>query len=276
MKDNQRTPERIRFHYEVEKELAGKLRAADRKERMHLYSSVYNELFTRVTDHPQIVQKASLEAQQQAVNWQIKLLKPLLSNKKTFMEIGSGDCSLSFAATKYAKYVYAVDVSEEIARNAATPKNFNLVISDGISIPVQENSIDVCYSNQLMEHLHPDDAFDQLKNIYTALSEGGKYLCITPNKLAGPHDVSKYFDREATGFHLKEYTIVELNRLFKKAGFSSTKAMLSFKNNIWTIPVEAVGFMERALSIFPYKIRRKLALNPIINRFLGIYIVGCK
>ena len=71
-----------------------------------------------------------------------------------------------------------------------------------------------------MEHLHPDDAVDQLKNIYNALVNGGKYICITPNRLTGPHDISKYFDNVATGFHLKEYTVTELSGLFREVGFS--------------------------------------------------------
>ena len=62
-----------------------------------------------------------------------------------------------------------------------------------------------------MEHLHPDDALEQLQNIYSALVPGGIYLCITPNRLSGPQDVSRDFDMVATGFHLKEYTISELS-----------------------------------------------------------------
>lgn len=62
-----------------------------------------------------------------------------------------------------------------------------------------------------MEHLHPDDAYEQLQEIYNALIPGGIYICITPNRLSGPHDVSQYFDSIATGFHPKEYTTVEMN-----------------------------------------------------------------
>ena len=66
---------------------------------------------------------------------------------------------------------------------ADTTTNFELIISDGISIPVPAGSIDFAYSNQLMEHLHPDDAESQLENVFTALRPGGAYLCITPNRL---------------------------------------------------------------------------------------------
>ena len=72
-----------------------------------------------------------------------------------------------------------------------------------------------------MEHLHPDDAIVQLTNIKNALTNGGKYICITPNRINGPHDISRYFDKEASGFHLKEYTFTDLNKIFKNIGFST-------------------------------------------------------
>jgi len=60
------------------------------------------------------------------------------------------------------------------------PANFTLIISDGCSIPAQRNSVDVAYSNQLMEHLHPDDALEQVHNVLDVLKPGGVYICITP------------------------------------------------------------------------------------------------
>ena len=69
----------------------------------------------------------------------------------------------------------------------------------------------------------------QLKNIYQALAPGGSYLCFTPNRLSGPHDISKYFDEVATGFHLREYTNTELVAIFKKTGFSEIMVYMGFK-----------------------------------------------
>ena len=39
-----------------------------------------------------------------------------------------------------------------------------------------------------------------LANLYRALKPGAVYVCITPNRLSGPHDISLYFDSVATGF----------------------------------------------------------------------------
>ena len=52
-----RTKENIREHYDVEKELAHKLRNATKEERGKLYSSLYDELYRRVPHHPQLRKK---------------------------------------------------------------------------------------------------------------------------------------------------------------------------------------------------------------------------
>jgi SAM-dependent methyltransferase len=115
--------------------------------------------------------------------------------------------------------VYALDVSAEITRTDTLPANFSLILSDGTTIDVPPDSITVAYSNQLMEHLHPDDALEQLSNIYRALAPGGIYICVTPNRLTGPHDISRHFDPVATCLHLKEYTNTELMALLRRVGF---------------------------------------------------------
>lgn len=143
-----------------------------------------------------------------------------MNANKIFLEVGAGDCAFSFEVSKLVKKVYAVDVSEILTDNSVISENFKLILSDGSSIPVSKDSVDIAYSNQLMEHLHPEDAKTQLENIYSSLVDGGIYICLTPSKLYGPHDISKYFDSVATGFHLKEYTITELNKLFQQVGFS--------------------------------------------------------
>ncbi len=49
-----RSLERLRAHYEMDRHLASKLREADKSERRQLYTTVYDELFRSVPDHPQI------------------------------------------------------------------------------------------------------------------------------------------------------------------------------------------------------------------------------
>lgn len=274
-----RNIEQIKEHYEIEKELASRLKNSSVQERQYLYTALYDELFKKVLLHPQLTRKSSPEASAWVVAQRMQLLSRFLNPDKTFLEVGPGDCSLSIEVSKYVKKVYAVDVSNEIAKNIVFPQNFEFSISEGCNIPVPENSIDVAYSHQLMEHLHPDDAFVQLQNIYKALAPKGIYICITPNRLSGPHDISKYFDEIATGFHLKEYTVTELAELFRKVGFSKISLYKSYQRTNLEIPLISgtlpiFRFCEEVLGVLPYSLRRKIASLPIL--FRGMTVVGTK
>jgi SAM-dependent methyltransferase len=271
-----RTPKQLREHYEFEKQLANKLRNASREERRILYSVVYDEFYRFMRQNPHLGFKIDPESKFVDVQTRMKLLKRYLTDKSIFLEIGPGDCSLSFEVAKYVKKVYAIDVCNEITKIIVPPKNFELIISDGSSIPVQKDSINIAYSNQLMEHLHPDDALDQLQNIYEALIPGSVYICTTPNRLIGPSDISKYFDKVSTGFHLKEYTVKELHILFCKAGFSKIYIYLGGKGYYIKFPLFLIESFEKFLNILPFSFRKKIINTSLSQALLGIRIVGEK
>ena len=271
-----RTMEQLKEHYEIEKELAAKLRNASREDRRHLYTTLYDELFQRVTHHSQLTQKASPQEKEFAAAKQMNFINPFLVKDITFLEVGPGDCALSFEVAKLAKQVYAIDISESITSGMTQPPNFHLIISDGTSIPLPPNSINVAYSNQLMEHLHPDDAFEQMENIYNTLIPGGIYICITPNRLNGPHDISRHFDEVATGLHLKEYTSFELVRLFKKAGFSQVKLYFSIRKKYRILPTLPIIIYEKFLEIIPKALREYFLRTPPFSYLIGTRFVAIK
>jgi SAM-dependent methyltransferase len=275
-----RTSEEIEITYKLEKELAHKLKSATREERLNsnLYTSAYNDFFSQLPQHPVQQLKDNAESSAAVVDAWMPALRPFLRPEMTFLEIGPGDCSLSLRIAKEAKKVYAVDVSDEVTKDLDLPSNFELAISDGCSIPVPENSVDVAYSHQMIEHLHPEDAAEQLQNLYKVLRKGGVYVCMTPNRLSGPHDTSKFFDDIATGWHLKEYTVGELCDLFRAAGFSKI-SYFKIQNNLQlelplnTLTLPLLKLCEKTLEVLPASLRRNLALK---LQFRGITIVGTK
>lgn len=278
---SERSAEQIRQHYLIEKELAARLRAANKEERQHLYRDVYDELFRSVPDHPQLQSKrASARVQadvyHQSINHRLDFLRKRLSPEVTYLEIGPGDCSLAIEVAKHVRKVYAVDVSAEIAKDVALPGNLELIISDGCSIPVPENSIDLAYSDQLMEHLHPDDAMDQLKNVYRALAPGGGYICITPNRLSGPHDVSQYFDDVATGFHLKEYTLTELLRIFRSVGFRRFQVLVGARGTHFQVPAILAKGLEFLLEKAGGRLGGRVARGLPLRLILGVKLIAWK
>lgn len=278
--DKYRRPsEQLEEHYQVEKRLAEQLRNANKAERKGLYTSLYDQLYTRVTHVPKLKRKADPEATAWVVAQRLQLLSQYLKPDLTFLEIGPGDCSLSVKISRQVKQVYALDVSNEITKNLDMPDNFELIISDGCNVPVPAETVQLAYSHQLMEHLHPEDAEEQLSGIYQAIAPGGKYICITPNRLSGPHDISRYFDDVATGFHLKEYTVSEIYQLFKQVGFSKVvwvknkgKITLRFSLSFATIPF--IKGLEWGLDRLPFALRRKVANTPLL--FRGMTIIGTK
>jgi SAM-dependent methyltransferase len=264
----------LKEHYLVERELAQRLREAPREERRRLYAQVYDELFRRVPNHPQLTNKISPEVSQARTQLQMNLLKRFVKPDIAFLEVGSGDCSLCFRMAREVRFVHGVDVSDEITKCDRPPANFALSLSDGTSIPVGHGTIDVAYSHQLMEHLHPDDALEQLENIHAALVPNGRYVCITPNRLTGPHDVSRYFDHEPRGFHLKEYSTYEVAKLLKRVGFRKLRAAVGGRGVYWFVPTWVVTPVERALELLPDELRRTLALR--IKFLFGVRMVATK
>lgn len=271
-KDQHRTVAQLKEHYEIEKELATRLRESSREERSSLYASLYNELFRRVPHHPQLTQKSSLEDAVKVVSHQLRFLRRFLERNGVFVEIGAGDCALSFAVARLVKKVYAVEVSQEISKRLTCPKNFELLLFDGCTIPLPANSANSVYSHQLMEHLHPDDALEQLENIYRILMSRGMYICITPNRLSGPHDISEYFDVVASGFHLKEYTNTELSNLFKQVGFSKVRAYVGAREIYTRFPLFLLKLLESLLERLPHSISKPIARLSLLN----IRLVGTK
>jgi SAM-dependent methyltransferase len=269
-----RSREQIVEHYQIEKELAQKLRRASREQRRGLYTEVYDELLKRVRHHPLLHARRTPEDIARTVNAELAHLAPYITPDTQFLEVGAGGCQLSLALSRRVKKVIAVDVSNEITAHVQPPPNFQLVISNGTNIPVPPGSIDVAFSNQLMEHLHPDDASEQLREIYTALAPGGTYLCFTPNSMSGPHDVSRGFDPVATGFHLHEYTVAELDRMFRHVGFKNVQSILP-KGNM-RVPASAMKALESCVSALPGRLSQKVAYMWPMRGILGIRMVASK
>jgi SAM-dependent methyltransferase len=263
-------------HYQVEKKLANVLRAATRTERRRLYSAAYEELFRRVPHHGQLTRKVSESERSEHTSAQMRLLNRFLKPDTSFLEIGAGDCALSLSIARRVREVYALDVSALITQADGVPANFHLVLSDGTSIPVPHGSIDVAYSNQLMEHLHPDDALEQLANIYRALAPGGVYICITPNRLTGPHDISRYFDSVACGFHLKEYTITELRALFRKVGFRKITHYARYHGTHVAVPSTVTRALESGINAMSDPRRDRVARSRAVRGVLEIRLAARK
>ncbi len=258
-----RTYESVLHHYEVESAIAKRLMAADRETRKQIYSTMYDELFAQVPDHPRLTRRADEEATRKMNRRKMRLIAPFVRPDGNVLEFGAGDCRFSFELAKIARKVYAVDIADQIGPDAARPENFELVVYNGYDLNLPENSIDTAFSDQLIEHLHPEDTEHHFRIVHRVLKPGGVYTFRTPHRLTGPHDVSRYFSETAEGFHLKEWTYGELASLLKGLGFSSVEAYWFGRDQLIRLPVSAFRSTEALLRHLPLA-RRKGKLRYLI------------
>jgi SAM-dependent methyltransferase len=135
--------------------------------------------------------------------------------------------------------------------------NVEDVLTDGSSLPMESESADFAFSDQFLEHLHPEDAREHLREVVRVLKPGGIYMCVTPNRLSGPHDISGYFDDVAQGLHLKEYSACELIAALRASGFRSVDILA--KAGTPPVPLWRVRLIESILGVVPISVRRNLA-----------------
>ena len=275
MKHQARSPERVRAHYLAERAIANRLRrAATFEERRRIVSGMYDELFRQVPDHPRLVERDTAhQERERTVRWNLAQLRPYLTPGCVFLEVGAGDCALAIQVAETASLAYAVDISDQTG-GRPLPENCRLVLTDGRSIDVPPGSIDVAFSDQLMEHLHPDDALAQLNNIRRCLKPGGVYLCVTPNRLYGPTDVSGEFDEVATGFHLREYSLREIRELFSKAGFTDLQVFVGARGHYARCASRPLEAVESALEHLPFRARRRIAGTKPMRALLGVRVAA--
>lgn len=267
---NPRPAEDIIAQYEYERAAAQRLMQSKREERRHLYTSVYEELFRRFPDHPEL--RVDPAARWQQVEQQAAKVRALCRPDMTFLEIGAGDCRFAYAIAPCVKTVYALEVTEaKLPKETPPPSNFKLLTFDGFDFPLPDSSIDFAYTNQVIEHLHPEDVEYHLREVYRVLCVGGYYLCITPHRFVGPCDISRYFTREATALHLREYTYHELSRLMQRLGFKKQATLIGNR----VMPLTLVLAMERTLENLPYSLRKSLATKIPAFR-ASLKIIGYK
>lgn len=262
MPDDPRTPDRIRHHYEVEKELSARLRASTREERTELFKTLYTELFNRVEDHPRLTRRETEESSRRNIEAQLRLLRPHFSGtgpKPVLIEFAPGDCRLAGAAAPSCERVYGVDISDQRAPGEVSPGNFELIVYDGYHLDLPEACADIAFSYQFLEHLHPDDVAPHFELVGRLLKPGGVYVFDTPHRFSGPHDVSVHFGETLDCFHFQEWTYREMRRLLKRHGFSRT-AIQRKGRILRNTPLNLAhdGF-EALVGVLPKMLRRRFS-----------------
>jgi SAM-dependent methyltransferase len=257
----ERTYAQLRNHYEVEKVLATRLKkTASRQERQQLYGSMYAELFARVPDHPRLKMRDNPEATRCLNASRLKLIRPFIHPNAIFVEFGAGDCRFVLSISERVRFAYGVDIADQVGDTFHRANNFRLIVYNGFELDIPKNSADVVFSDQLIEHLHPDDTEFHFGLVKSILRRGGVYVFRTPHRFRGPQDVSRYFADVAEGFHLKEWTYTEIAQVLDKVGYSVWWGYWQAKSVTLRLPADYFIAIESMLNGFSRQSRRFLGL----------------
>lgn len=254
-----RKPESLRKHYETEKEIAQRLKRADRKTRKKIYISMYDELFEKIPDHSRLKRRESDKKSKQAVKYNLNFIKKHLKSTGHYLEFAPGDGKLAFEVARKAEKVTAVDISDQLPQNAIIPRNMQLVIYDGYTLDLLPECADLVFSNQLIEHFHPEDTEAHFRLVHRLLKPNCGYAFKTPHRFSGPWDISRYFSNTPEGFHLKEWTYIELIDLLKNVGFNKVETYYYLKLVFFRFPILYFTAVEKFFSIFPKSIRQVIS-----------------
>jgi len=263
-----RSPEAFRHHFAVEKELAARLRVRERSERATLVPELYGELYRRVPDHPRSKQSAKALEETSFYQSRMNLVQSFLGAEIDFVEFGAGDGGFTRQVLSLVRSAVSLEVCEQVGEEGIQNAGPKWIYYDGLTVPLPDQSYDVAFSYQVLEHVHPDDVPLHLQEAARILKPRGVYVLSTPHLFSGPHDISRHFTDQLETFHMKEWTYAELAKEMKKAGFLKIGAYVKGRHR------GRIGFMfwhlaEFIMSLSPSGFRKTLA-----RRFLNNVVIS--
>jgi SAM-dependent methyltransferase len=275
-----RPSERIIAHYELERRLASGLRTAAKSERESgLYTQLYDALLGELDDHPRKrpVTHKGQRRRENYVRRQVRMIRNRAGPNDIFLEMGGGDCEVALRVSPHVRQSIVIDVTDELVPPDAAAPNFQFIKTATIAVPLPDASIDFIYSNQVMEHLHPEDAIEQVRELMRVLKPGGRYLCRTPSRITGPHDVSRYFEPVALGTHMREYTYRDLTAILTGAGFRDVRVLLAPRAyDLFGLPRGLAFAIEDILARVPRRLHTRICRSRIVRALLGVTMIAQK
>lgn len=141
----------------------------------------YNEIYliqNEINQHVQSNKRLEIEHGREL----LKLIENVPDGNRA-LDIGCGTGELANRLLKKYVDVYGTEISSkslDIAKQKYHNINFDLV-SDMMTLPYPDNYFDLVVSNQVIEHIYPDECFSFFSEINRVLKRDGKAIVSTPN-----------------------------------------------------------------------------------------------
>ena len=166
----------------------------------------------------------------QSINILEKIIKSRIKKTNKRQIVYEAGVGTGYAINKIINisniYYFGCDASLQKETEELEKKYTNLTLRKNVLyddlLLMKDNSIDIFYADNVIEHILPDESKKIFDLLYKKMKSGGVLFMIIPNRLMGPHDISKYFLKKgskATGFHFMEMSYGETICKFLKSGF---------------------------------------------------------
>lgn len=266
-------------HWRLEQRLTEELLQSTPETRAETFERCYSELYKAL---PWLRQEGEASRGAQAAEHSV--WPPLIGPPpREVYEVGSGDGSLARYLAGLGYVCRATEITSERG-DRSEQAGLSWGLTDGVHLDRFEapGSFDAVISDQVLEHLHPDDVAVHLRSARALLRPGGRIAFGTPHAYTGPHDISRVFDLEGpAGMHLREYTYRELARALREAGFKGVsaplRAPLALRSRLGGRPqpraseayLRYLEGLERPLGLMPARHRRAAARALRAGLFAG-------
>lgn len=174
----------------------------------------------------------------------VALIAKFVDKNDRVLEVGCGRGYTCFMLSPQVESMVGIEVStsgiresrEISSRMGLENVEFKQISATDLVENFTPDSFNICTCIDVLEHLHPEDAKEHLYQAFSILKPGGRYFIQMPNRLTGPHDITKTEfpgAKKALGFHLNESTYKEVVGLMKTIGFNKFRIVIWLKTIPW-------------------------------------------
>lgn len=209
--------------------------------------SLNDEVYTKAFELYGSTFSMNLEVASSPKDAIVALLRPELEGK-SIMDIGCGGGDFLLSCHRNIRHGDLVGLDVFVHDLKVPEKSLEFRRSDVVRFAV-DKQYDVVVTDNVYEHIAPQDVSDHLKSIHAALKPGGTVIIMTPHRAFGPWDVTRIVDSSycgwlpARGTHINESTYGEIAAQLTEHGFDNLrtihpKVRLGYKEQPARVPIE--------------------------------------